>query len=387
LTVIKVMSGATHPSPGGVLEKDRQALRDISFRTATMTKSTILKTGLDLLFYSGASQALRSICGGIGAIFMLHHIRPATGHRRCFAPNSGLEVTPGFLDLVIRHAIARGYDLVSLGEAVARIRSGGSGSRPFAAFTIDDGYRDNLVHAWPVFRRHGCPFTIFIAPAITDGACELWWRGLEDVIAGDTVFRATVEGRDLSLETMTDAQKQAAFERVYWPVRFMAEHDQRRWIRALCSTHGVNLEAQCRAQAMNWDELREIAADPLCTIGAHTVHHYAIAKLEPEEAMREAVASRERIAAEIGKRPRFFAYPYGDETSAGPRDFELIREAGFEAAVTTRKGLIFAQHRHHLTALPRVTLNGDFQKLRYVDVLMSGSAFALWNGFKRVRAA
>jgi peptidoglycan/xylan/chitin deacetylase (PgdA/CDA1 family) len=167
----------------------------------------------------------------------------------------------------------------------------------------------------------------------------------------------------------------------------MPEYEQRQWIRALCAGQGINLEAQCRAQAMNWDELREIAADPLCTIGAHTIHHYALAKLSAEEAREEAIASRKRIAAELGREPCFFAYPYGDETSAGPRDFDLIREAGFEAAVTTRRGLIFSQHRHHLTALPRVTLNGNFQKLRYVDVLLSGSAFALCNRFKLVKAA
>jgi peptidoglycan/xylan/chitin deacetylase (PgdA/CDA1 family) len=352
-----------------------------------MAKTTILKTGLDLLFYSGASQVLRGIYGGIGAIFMLHHIRPANRHSGCFAPNSGLEVTPGFLDRVIRHAKERGYDLISLEEAVRRIRSEEVPSRPFAVFTIDDGYRDNLVHAWPVFRRHSCPFTIFVAPAIADGACELWWRGLEDVIAGDTVFNATIDGERVSLETVTDAQKQAAFERVYWPIRLMPEHEQRRWIRSLCASHGIDLNAYCRAQAMNWEELREIAGDPLCTIGAHTVHHYALAKLTTEEALDEANSSRDRIASELGRTPRFFAYPYGDETSAGPRDFDLIQEAGFEAAVTTRRGLIFSQHAHHLTALPRVTLNGNFQKLRYVDVLMSGSAFALWNGFKRVKAA
>jgi peptidoglycan/xylan/chitin deacetylase (PgdA/CDA1 family) len=352
-----------------------------------MAKTTILKTGLDLLFYSGASQVLRGIYGGMGAIFMLHHIRPENCRSGCFAPNSGLEVTPGFLDRVIRYVRDRGYDLVSLEEAVRRIKGREVPQRPFAVFTIDDGYRDNLIHAWPVFRRHSCPFTIFIAPAIADGACELWWRGLEDVIAGDTVFKAIVDGEAVSLETVTDAQKQAAFERIYWPVRSMEEHEQRRWISDLCAAHGVNLDAQCRAHAMNWDELREIASDPLCTIGAHTIHHYALAKLAPEEALDEAVASRQRIAHELGKAPRFFAYPYGDETSAGPRDFDLIRKAGFEAALTTRRGLIHPQHEHHLTALPRVTLNGNFQKLRYVDVLMSGSAFALWNGFRRVKAA
>jgi peptidoglycan/xylan/chitin deacetylase (PgdA/CDA1 family) len=317
---------------------------------------------------------------------MLHHVRPASGHGRCFAPNSDLEVTPGFLDRVILHARGRGYETVGLAEAVARIKTG-KAARPFAVFTLDDGYRDNLVHAWPVFRRHACPFAVFIAPAIADGRCELWWRALEDVIASNTVLEVTIEGEEIRIPTRTDAQKQAAFDRLYWPVRSMSEPEQRRWIREFCWARGIDVDVRCRAEAMDWGELRRIAADPLCTIGAHTIHHYALAKLDREEVLEELNGSRDRIAAELGAAPRFFAYPYGDATSAGARDFDLVREAGFEAAVTTRKGVIFADHRHHLTALPRVTLNGDFQKLRYVDVLMSGSAFALWNGFKRVKAA
>lgn len=330
---------------------------------------------------------MRQVCGGMGAIFMLHHIRPGGGLQRGFAPNAGLELTPEFLDTVIDHARSRGYELLSLEAAVRRLERGESSGNPFAVFTIDDGYRDNLVHAWPVFRRHQCPFTIFVAPAIIDGTCELWWRGLEAVIAGETRVRARIDDEDIELDAFTDAQKQAAFERLYWPVRSMEEHAQRRWIREFCAARGVNLEAICRAEAMTWTELRQISSDPLCTIGAHTVNHFAVAKLTPEEVRAEVVASRDRIQQELGILPKFFAYPYGDEGSAGPRDFEIVREAGFEAAVTTRKGLIFPAHKDHLLSLPRVSLNGGFQKLRYVDVLMSGTAFMLWNGLKRVKAA
>ena len=318
---------------------------------------------------------------------MLHHIRPGGGQCEGFAPNSGLEITPEFLDAVIAHTKARGYELVSLNEAVRRLRSSDPSTRPYACFTIDDGYRDNLDHALPVFRKHDCPFTIFIAPAITDGVCELWWRGLEEVIAGASRLVVDQEPISMDLDTQTDSQKQAAYAELYWPVRSMPEHEQRTWIREFCSMHGVNLDCLCRAEAMGWAEVRRIAADPLCTIGAHTIHHYAVAKLPPEEVVAEAVQSADRIEQEIGYRPRLFAYPYGDETSAGPRDFELIGTAGFDAAVTTRKGLIFPAHRKHLMALPRVSLNGGYQRLRYVDVLLSGAAFALWNGFKRVKAA
>jgi peptidoglycan/xylan/chitin deacetylase (PgdA/CDA1 family) len=109
---------------------------------------------------------------------------------------------------------------------------------------------------------------------------------------------------------------------------------------------------------MSWDEIREMAQDPLVTIGAHTKDHYAIAKLSEEEVMDQMVGSADRIEHELGTRPAHFAYPYGDPGSAGPRDFVLAERAGFKTAVTTRKGMLFDGHRSHLTALPRVPERG-----------------------------
>ena len=318
---------------------------------------------------------------------MLHHVRPGGGLQRGFAPNAGLEVTPGFLDEVINLVVARGFDLVSLDEAVARTVGDNPTRRPFAAFTLDDGYRDNLIHARPVFRKHNCPFTIFVTPGIAEGACELWWRGLEAAIAGASLIDTEIDGQHFRLATVTDAQKQLAWQRLYWPVRSLDQKFQRRWIRSFCEQHGVNLDAICRAEAMDWDDLRLMAADPLCTIGAHTMQHFAVSRLSEAEALEEMTRSADRIAEELGPRPSYFAYPYGDADSAATRDFQLAAEAGFKAAVTTRKGLIFAGHKHHLTALPRVSLAGQYQKLRYVEVLLSGAAFALFNGFKRLNVA
>jgi len=138
---------------------------------------------------------------------------------------------------------------------------------------------------------------------------------------------------------------------------------------------------------MNWDEIRRLAADPLVTIGAHTKAHYAIAKIPPARAVDEMVGSADRIEQELGIRPAHFAFPYGDPASAGPIDFALGRELGFTTAVTTRKGMVFPKHKDHLTALPRVSLNGDYQSLTYTALYLSGAPFALYNGFREVDAA
>ena len=90
--------------------------------------------------------------------------------------------------------------------------------------------------------------------------------------------------------------------------------------------------------------------------------------------------SRAVIEAALMSRPQHLAYPLGDPTSAGPREFKIAAELGFKTAVTTRPGVLFAEHCEHMTALPRISLNGEYQRLRYVRVLLSGSATAMWNG-------
>src|SRR5215469_4468147 len=125
---------------------------------------------------------------------------------------------------------------------------------------------------------------------------------------------------------------------------------------------------------MTWAELAQLAADPLVTIGAHTVNHPFLAKLTRDAVRSEMDLSRSVIEAALAVRPAHLSYPIGDRTSAGPREFNIAAELGFKTAVTTRPGVLFRQHTQCLTALPRISLNGEYQSLRYVRVLLSGSA-------------
>ena len=112
-----------------------------------------------------------------------------------------------------------------------------------------------------------------------------------------------------------------------------------------------------------------------------------LAKVPERMARSEMQMSRSVIEASLGQRPDHLSYPVGDKTSAGPREFKIAGELGFKTAVTTRPGVLFPEHREHLTALPRISLNGEHQQLRYVRVLLSGAATAMWNGFRKVDAA
>jgi len=57
---------------------------------------------------------------------------------------------------------------------------------------------------------------------------------------------------------------------------------------------------------------------------------------------------------------------------------------GFSCAVTTRPGMVFPEHAAHLTALPRVSVNGRWQDAGALEMLLSGAPFVLWNRGRRL---
>jgi peptidoglycan/xylan/chitin deacetylase (PgdA/CDA1 family) len=348
-------------------------------------RSTVIRAGLEALYFSGAHRLLRPIFAGVGAIFMLHHVRPRDS--RDFQPNHHLEIEPSFLRAMLSHLRARDIDIVTMDEAHRRLAEKNF-SRRFACFTLDDGYRDNRDHALPVFREFDAPCIVYAVSDFAAGTGRLWWVALERTVANARQIEVEIGGYKTQMEARTAAQKQAAFDRLHgWLRALPGEHDVLREVSALCARHGVDESAICRELCMSWDELKSFAADPLVTIGAHTITHPNLAKQSESVALNELRSSRERIEAALGRPVLHLAYPYGDRIAAGQREFALAKAAGFKTAVTTRPGMIYPESAGYMTALQRVSLNGNYQDERILPVLTSGTATAMWNGFRRIDAA
>jgi peptidoglycan/xylan/chitin deacetylase (PgdA/CDA1 family) len=260
--------------------------------------------------------------------------------------------------------------------------------RRCVCMTIDDGYRDTQEWAYPILKKYDVPFTVYVATSFPDRLGELWWLALEAVVARNSRIVLLLDGREQGFECDTVAAKRDIFNQLYRYVRSLPTEEQlRTFVRDLSGRYHVDIAEFCRDLCMDWSEINTLAADPLVTIGAHTVNHVMLAKVPERAARSEMEISRSVIEAALGRRTEHLSYPVGDPTSAGPREFRTAEQLGFKTAVTTRPGVLFPQHRNHLTALPRISINGEYQHLRFVRVLLSGAATAVWNGFRPVNAA
>ena len=149
-------------------------------------KTQIFRAGLSALWFSGAARACERWTAGKGAILMLHRVQPRDA--REFAPNARLSISPEYLRALLAAFRAADIDVIGMDEALARLRNPGR-TRRFVCFTFDDGYRDNLEHALPVFRRFRAPFTVYATTSFVERTLAPWWVALEHVIANEAEVR------------------------------------------------------------------------------------------------------------------------------------------------------------------------------------------------------
>src|SRR5947199_3845045 len=100
---------------------------------------------------------LHPLLGGVAAILTLHHVRPPRAD--AFQPNRLLEVSPQFLEDVLRELRRSGVEIVSLDEMQRGLKEQDF-RRRFVCLKFDHGYRDNARYALPILRKHEAPFAI-----------------------------------------------------------------------------------------------------------------------------------------------------------------------------------------------------------------------------------
>lgn len=336
----------------------------------TTARRLAITAGLECA--SGLSRTgLTADARGRGAIFTLHHVRPRAA--RAFDPNAHLEITPAFLETAIVQLKRDGYRFIALDDVPAALAE--KDGAPFACFTLDDGYRNNLDHGLPVFERHGVPFTVFVTGGFVDRTHTLWWETLADLLSTKNRFPFDFGSGVEMLAAHSAAEKKTAFGRLAAYIHSRDENAGVAALNAMALEHGVDAWAITRKLTLDEAGLRLLAESPLASVGAHTISHRAVARLGVEQAAEEIASSAARVEAIVGKRPRSFAYPYGDRPAVSPRDHKLVADLGFAVAVTTMPGTVATASPLH--ALPRISLNGHFQRARYVSALASGIPFRL----------
>ncbi|HYA76853.1 MAG TPA: polysaccharide deacetylase family protein [Burkholderiaceae bacterium] len=212
------------------------------------------------------------------------------------------------------------------------------GSRPEVLVTFDDGYRDYHDYAYPILDELRIPSVIFLATSFIDRPGLIWTDAVGWAVAqsGKTQVELPWDGSRVSLGDGPARRHCASVCKQY--LKRVSDTERVRWQDQLFE----RLEAVPNAdvierQMLNWDEVRATRA--LTSIGGHTHTHPILSQVSRERAQEEIRLCTERITAETGVAPRFFAYPNGRAQDFNGQTRELLLAHGYELGFSTIEGL------------------------------------------------
>jgi len=325
---------------------------------------------LRLAFFSGYARLMERRAGGAGAILRFERVRPARSV--AFQPRRAHEITPDFLDRTIRALKRWKYDIVGMDEVHRRAVSLKQPER-FVCLTFDGATRDFLIHGYPVLAKHGVPFTVYVPTAFPDGLGEAWWLALEAVIARNDRIALVMEREEKRFEIADLDEKVQLYDFLHEWMRSLGPEDLSASINDLCKRYSVDLAALSREMSMDWDDLAKLGADPNVTIGSMTVNSPVLTNLSEAAAAREISMGKAVAQSAFHRDILHFAYPFGDRASFNRQHVTLARDAGFATAVTALPGVVQAEGRSNLHALPRISWDGRQRSLRAMRVMLSGT--------------
>ncbi|MGY3453121.1 polysaccharide deacetylase family protein [Bradyrhizobium sp. USDA 4353] len=324
---------------------------------------------LELAYFAGGTLTASRATRGAGVILRFERVRPR--RKGPFQPLKSAEITPRFLDDVIRALKRWGYDIISLDESCDRSVRLADRSR-FACLTFDGAWKDIVTHAYPVLSRHAVPFTVYVPTAFPDGLGEAWWLALEALIAREARVSLVIDHREQRFSVFKPAEKAELFAYLHGWLRKLPAAELSVAIRDLCSRHGFDLSALTREASMDWADISRLAADPNVTIGSATVNYPVLAHLKDADAQREIAMGKAVLETALRRRVRHMAYPFGDAESFRRSDAVLAEQAGFVSAATTIGGVVQSEGHTELRMLPRIAWDGRSRSLRALKVLMAG---------------
>ena len=261
------------------------------------------------------------------------------------------------------------FNVVSLADGVAGLRAGKLPRRALA-ITFDDGYANNATLAAPILSRLGLHATFFVATGYLDGGRMFNDTVIEAVrgACGDELDLAALGLGRYALHSDEDRRK--AIAHILQAIKYKPVLERTELSERVAASAGV----RPRRDLMMTSEQAAGLAQQGFELGGHTVHHPILAGLDTEVARDEIGRGRRRVEELAGRRATLFAYPNGTPgRDYTPESVRLVREAGFEAAVSASPGA--GRPGWDLYQIPRFT-PWDPGPLRFVA--------RMWNNAVRV---
>lgn len=316
------------------------------FHTFFLTSRRTAKAAyIGVLFLTGLLWWARRRAAKLGVVVItLHRVLPDSEYDSAqLQPGMAVRASTfqRFLEYIVRHC-----ECVVPGEAAPGADWAASHGRPRLALTFDDGWKDNFETAFPLSRKHGIRFTIFICPQMITRRGEFWTETIGGLWAA-----AERAGKVDLIRTLCGSGASASADALIESLKHVSPKDRETRIAQLQTGLEPYTEraGTTKEQLLTWSDVKEMAAAGI-SFGSHTNTHAILTDIPGSDAVRELTDSKSAIEAELSACVSF-AYPNGDWS---PKIRDMVAQSSYQAAFVNSPG-IWQAHSNRFS-IPRINL-------------------------------
>jgi len=256
-------------------------------------------------------------CREAPVIVLLYH-RVCERHDDC----QQLAVSPENFDKQIKF-LSQNYPILRFEDNWEKVK------QTSFVITFDDGYSDNLNNALPILKKYSVPATFFVASENVQSAKEFWWDQLEQIILNTKV---ELDKLDLPIS------KEEAIIQTQLALKSLAVQERDAFIVKLARQAGIELKTREEYRPMTTEELKQLDADELVSIGSHTVNHPQLAALKQTEQEYEINTGKTQLENILGHKVNTFSYPFGNIDDFSSVTMEICKQANITKAAANFPG-------------------------------------------------
>ena len=222
------------------------------------------------------------------------------------------------------------FKLVSLTQGMDYLQQGISDDKPWVSITIDDGFQDNYIYAWPVLRRYNVPATIFLVTDFIDNNRPPWPTQLTEILERtpkqtmEIPFRANLKNL---------AKRSLVLRQLKEDWSFLVPLERFEKLDTLRSH--LKIDEETRYPALTWDQIKEMHSTGIC-FGSHTIYHSILPKMNNQITKREIQDSRQRIEEQLQEPCQVFSYPDGKYSDVAKN---ILKAENFQIAISQDSGI------------------------------------------------
>jgi peptidoglycan/xylan/chitin deacetylase (PgdA/CDA1 family) len=234
--------------------------------------------------------------------------------------------------------IRKYYQPVSMRQVAESLRGGTALPDYAVAVTIDDGYRDFLLHGHPVFAQYEIPVTVFVITGFIDRELWPWWDQLTYMFQRTRRREISFSGREI----LISGEILRVIDGVTQGLKRLPRVERTARIQELQHRLEVDLpkEAPAEYEPLSWDEVRRLHAMGV-EFGGHTRTHPILSCISDEAELRDEIAgAKQRLDEQLRSPSLHFAYPNGTSSDYDERTVAAVQAGGFSTAVTLGRKLV-----------------------------------------------